>query len=108
EEVLETGSHEQPVVHLCGRLQWITARRNWYFQPEKPPAPDPLNIGLGKQVAREPLFSEQTRNLLMAHPYEFGWSNPENVTGREVYFDEDGRHLTNGRQILTCRSTVHG
>jgi hypothetical protein len=47
--VLETGSHEQPSVQLEGRLQWITARQNWYFRPENPPSPDPWGIGLGRQ-----------------------------------------------------------
>jgi hypothetical protein len=101
EEVLETGLYEQPVVHLGGRLQWVTAWQNWYFRPERPPSSDPLSIGLGKQVPRNPVFSEQTVNRLQAQPYEFAWSNHENIAGREVFFDEDGRHLTNGGQILT-------
>jgi hypothetical protein len=108
EDVLEAGTHEQPVVHLAGRLQWITARQNWYFRPERPPSPDPLNIGLGRQVPREPAFSPQTLSLLQGNPLQFAWSNPENVSGREVFFDEDGKHLTNGRQILTCTRAIPG
>jgi hypothetical protein len=106
EEVLETAPHDQPTVHLGGRLQWITARQNWYFRPEKPPSPDPMNLGLGRQVPRKLAFSPETLSLLQANPCQFAWSNPENVASREVFFDEDGRHLKSGRQILTCARTV--
>jgi Domain of unknown function (DUF4062) len=98
-EVLETGTHERPIVQL------ITARQNWYFRPEKPPLSDPMGIGLGREVPRNPTFSEQTVSLLQAYPLEFAWSNLQNLPGRDVYFDEDGRHLTNGGQILTCTRT---
>jgi len=100
--VLETGSHERPSIEVEGRLQWITARQNWYFRPEKPPSPDPWGIGVGRQAPREPQFSEETLSLLQAHPCQIEWSNPESLAGREVFFDEDGKHLANGRQILTC------
>jgi hypothetical protein len=103
EEVLETDAHEQPIVQRNGRLQLITARRNWYFRPEKPPAIDPLNIGLGKESPETPRLSVETSSLLQAQRCEFTWSNLENVPEREVFFDEDGRRLTNGGRVLTCR-----
>jgi hypothetical protein len=48
------------------------------------------------------MLSFETQNLLRANPLTFTWSNPENLAGRDVFFDEDGKHLKNGRQILTC------
>ena len=80
-------------------------RHNWYFKPEKPPLVDPNGIGLGREVTRKPTFSEETLSWLRAYPLEFVWSNPQNLAGRDVFFDEDGRHLTNGGQILTCTRT---
>ena len=107
-EVLETGAHEPPTVHLVGRLQLVTPKQNWYFFPEPPSSSDPLGIGVGRTVPRSFSFSEETNQLLQMHPHEVRWSNPENVPDREVFYDVDGRYLTNGRQILTCKraSTV--
>jgi hypothetical protein len=103
-QVLDAGPHASPIVHVGGRLQWITARKNWYFHLEKTPEEDPFSIGIGKEVPRQPILSSETQNLLRPNPLTFAWSNPENLAGREVFFDEDGKHLKNGRQILTCGS----
>jgi hypothetical protein len=105
EDVLETGEHEPPTVQVNGRLQWLTAHQNWYFRPERPPASDPLGIGLGKEAPRQPTFSQETMYLLRAHPHDFYWSNPEDEggLGGDVFFDEDGRHLTNCGRILICK-----
>jgi Domain of unknown function (DUF4062) len=101
-EVLETGAHEPPTVQLAGRLQLVTPKQNWYFFPEPPPSSDLLGIGVGRTVPRDFSFSEETTRLLQTYPHEVCWSNPENVPDREVFYDVDGRYLTNGRQILTC------
>jgi hypothetical protein len=103
EDVFDTREQEPATVQLNGRLQWLTARQNWYFQPERPPAPDPLCIGLGKEVPTEPMLSQLTISVLQEQRYELVWSSPENVVGRDVFFDEDGRHLTNRGRILTCK-----
>ena len=102
EAVLEAGEHQPPTVSVNGRLQWITVRRNWYFFPERPPAGDPLGVGIGREVPRQPMLSEETQSWLKAYPLSFVWSNRHNVAGREVFFDLDGCHFTNAGQILTC------
>lgn len=100
EDVLETDAYQAPTIHLNGRLQWITSRQNWIFRPEKPRLDDPLGIGLGREVARESPLAEETLNRLQ-QSHRLGWLNPRNVPGREVFFDNDGFHLTSGGQILT-------
>jgi hypothetical protein len=90
EDVLETGEHELATVQINGRLQWLTPHQNWYFRPERPPASDPLGIGLGKEVLPQPTFSQDTMYLLQAHPHEIFWSSPENTLSGDVFLQSRG------------------
>jgi hypothetical protein len=102
EAVMEALPDEPATVQLNGRLQWLTIRERWRFFPEKPPSVDPLCLGLGKQVISQGEYSNQIGAQLRQAGYSFRWSNLANVPSADVFFDEDGLHLTNGSQILVC------
>jgi hypothetical protein len=102
EDVLDSGASESAIVQLNGRLQWLTLRERWRFFPEKPPSPDALCAGLGKQLTTQGVLANRIYGELRNAGYGFRWSNPENVPNADVFFDEDGSHVTNGRQILVC------
>jgi hypothetical protein len=103
EDVLETTPPEPASVQLNGRLQWLTLRERWGFFSDKPPSPDPLCIGFGKQVPSGGEFINRIAAQLRDAGYSYRWSNPVNVPNADVFFDEDGLHLTNGSQILVCQ-----
>jgi hypothetical protein len=102
EAVMAAPPHEPAIVQLNGRLQWLTIRERWRFFPETPPSADPLCLGLGKQVISQGEYSNQIGAQLRQAGYTFRWSTLPNVPSAEVFFDEDGLHLTNGSQILVC------
>jgi hypothetical protein len=102
EAVMEAPAHEPAAVQLNGRLQWLTIRERWRFLPEKPPSPDPLCLGLGRQVTLQGEYSNQIGARLRQAGYTYRWSNPVNVPSADVFFDDDGLHLTTGSQILVC------
>jgi hypothetical protein len=102
DDVLEAGSDEPALVHLNGRLQWLTLQERWRFFPERPPSNDLLCAGLGKQVAFEGQFANQMFAQLRSAGYRARWSRLDRAPEANIFFDEDGRHVTNGSQILVC------
>jgi hypothetical protein len=44
---------QSPIMLLNGRLQLLTVSGELRFFADKPPVPDPLGIGRGKEVSRE-------------------------------------------------------
>jgi hypothetical protein len=99
-EVLETGARDLPTIHVSGRLQFVTPMQNWVFFPEPPTNSDLL--GFGRLAPRESPLSQDALNLMAGNPRLIRWSNRENLADREIFYDLDGRYLTNGTQILTC------
>lgn len=50
EKIHSFGNSQPAVVQLSGRLQWVSARRNFELFPEKPPAGTAGAYGIGKDV----------------------------------------------------------
>ncbi|HEV3275906.1 MAG TPA: hypothetical protein VG860_03745 [Terriglobia bacterium] len=90
------GGQKPAVLVLKGRLQWITARRQWTVLPEEPPADS--EHGLHKLTnASDPRvveFIEQLRH----QGYSAWWVPVESMReflaqGGEIIYDQDGRYL---------------
>lgn len=107
-DILDTGQSKPPMVLLGGRLQWITTRQAWQFFPENPPSPDPYHLGFGhvspqQGPAVDPLYAR-----LRSAGWEPFWSCRDNIAnvvaeGGQVYYGEDGEHVTSGKLVLCVR-----
>jgi hypothetical protein len=107
ESVMNYGPSEAPVVVLNGRLQWLTLPGAWRFFHEKPPADDPLRIGLPKQSGAGPSFDE-VLSQIQRTGCSASWANTDLLPGKlnsgaEVFYDANGFYLSRERQVLIIR-----
>jgi len=112
EEVLLVGSpvdSEKAIIHLNGRLQWVSADGRWTFHDEKPDPHRPLGMAKTSHHTGPHVLGLQKR--LEQLGYIVHWTREDNlpskmVEGWEVVYDDDGRYLESPgptKSIFTCK-----
>jgi hypothetical protein len=96
EKIHRYGNSRPALIQLSGRLQWVSARRNFELFPDKPPAGPGGAYGIGKDVDN-------------AHPARLGVEGkfgredrlPE-ILGRgwSIFYDADGMYLRWAGQVF--------
>ena len=84
------------LVQLSGRLQWVSAKRNFELFPDKPPASPAGAYGIGKEVdfdypTRQGITGKFGREDRLREILALGWY---------VFYDLDGTYLRWAGQIL--------
>jgi hypothetical protein len=97
EKIHSFGGSKPALLELCGRLQWVSTKRNFETFPEKPPSGAAGAYGIGKNVDhRYPARLGITRCA-------FGREGrlPEILgQGKLVFYDSDGTYLKWDDQVL--------
>lgn len=83
------GNSKPALMQLCGRLQWVSAKRNFELFPEEPPASPAGAYGIGKDVdlgypARQRITGKFGREDRLPEILGRGW---------HVFYDFDGKFL---------------
>lgn len=96
EKIHSFGNSKPALVQLTGRLQWVSAKRNFELFPDKPPAGPAGAYGIPKDVdsgypARQGIAGKFGREDRLPEILGRGWY---------IFYDSDGAYLRWGGQIL--------